>query len=305
MNNDRTVKFLAYKGKVSVICSKTTDLIEYTRNLHDLTPTTTAALGRFLTISGMMGHTEIKEDDDSITIQLNGKGPAGSLVSVITKENNKVYLKGYISNPAVELELKDNGKIDVSGAVGTNGYLNIIKENEMTKAGYNGLVPLVSGEIAEDFASYFANSKQTPTVLALGVLVDKNGVKESGGYMISLMPDATEEEISKIEEAVKNAPSISELLEQGKNLEEIAKIVTGDEKIQIIEDNLIIGYKCDCSKAKFERGLISLGKKELESIIEEDGKAQTKCHFCNKEYEFSEEDLKDIVQKLADAKGKI
>lgn len=296
MNKDKTLKFLAYKGKVSIICSKTTDLIEYVRNLHDLTPTTTAALGRFLTISGMMGHTEIKEDDDSITIQLNGKGPAGSLVSVITKENNKVFVKGYIGNPAVELELKDNGKLDVGGAVGNNGYLNIIKENEMTKTGYNGLVPLVSGEIAEDFASYFANSKQTPTVLALGVLVDRNGVKESGGYMINLMPDAGEEEISKIEEAVKNAPAISDLLEQGKELEEIAKIVTGDEDIEVIEDNLIIAYKCDCSKEKFEKGLVSLGKKELLSIIEEDGKAETKCHFCNKEYEFSKEELENIMK---------
>ena len=300
MNKDRTVKFLAYEGKVSVICSKTTDLIEYIRNLHDLTPTTTAALGRFLTISGMMGHTEIKEDDDSLTIQLNGKGPAGSLVSVITKESNKVYLKGYIGNPKIELNLKENGKIDVSGAVGTDGYLNIIKENELTKTGYNGLVPLVSGEIAEDFASYFANSKQTPTVLALGVLVNKDGVKESGGYMINLMPDATEEEISKIEDAVSKAPSISELLNQEKTLEEIAKIVTGDKEIKIIEDNLIIGYKCDCTKEKFERGLISLGKKEIEEIIEEDGKAQTKCHFCNKEYNFEKNELEEIIKKIGD-----
>ena len=300
MNKDRTVKFLAYEGKVSVICSKTTDLIEYIRNLHDLTPTTTAALGRFLTISGMMGHTEIKEDDDSLTIQLNGKGPAGSLVSVITKESNKVYLKGYIGNPKIELNLKENGKIDVSGAVGTDGYLNIIKENELTKTGYNGLVPLVSGEIAEDFASYFANSKQTPTVLALGVLVNKDGVKESGGYMINLMPDATEEEVAKIEDAVSKAPSISELLNQEKTLEEIAKIVTGDKEIKIIEDNLIIGYKCDCTKEKFERGLISLGKKEIEEIIEEDGKAQTKCHFCNKEYNFEKNELEEIIKKIGD-----
>lgn len=295
---DRTVKFLAYKGKVSVICSKTTELVEYVRNLNDLTPTTTAVFGRFLTISGMMGHTEIKEDNDSITIQLNGKGPVGSIVSVIKKEGSKVFLKGYITNPAVELELKSNGKLDVGGAVGTDGYLNIIKENEITKLGYNGLVPLVSGEIAEDFASYFANSKQTPTVLALGVLVDRNGVKSAGGYMINLMPDATEEEISKVEKAVQNAPTISELLNEEKNLEEIAKIVTGDEEVEIIEEDLSIEYKCDCNKEKFERGLISLGKSELEDILEKDGKAVTKCHFCNKEYEFSKEDLERMINKM-------
>ena len=297
MNRDQTVKFLAYEGKVSIICSKTTDLVEYIRNLHDLTPTTTAALGRFVTISGMMGHTDIKEDEDSLTIQLNGKGEAGSLVSVVEKEGNKVYLKAYISNPNVELPLKQNGKIDVCGAVGTSGYLNIIKENGITEKGYNGLVPLVSGEIAEDFASYFAQSKQTPTVLALGVLVNKDGVKEAGGYMINLMPDATENEITSIEDAISKAPSISEMLEQGKSLQEIAKIITGDENVSIIEDNLIIGYRCDCSKEKFERGLISLGKEEINSIIEEEGEAETKCHFCNKIYTFSKEELEGLIKE--------
>jgi molecular chaperone Hsp33 len=297
MNKDRTVKFLAYEGKVSVICSKTTDLIEYVRNLHDLTPTTTAALGRFVTISGMMGHTEIKEDEDSLTMQLNGKGLTGSLVSVVEKENNQVFLKAYISNPKVELPLKSNGKIDVGGAVGNSGYLNIIKENGITDKGYNGLVPLVSGEIAEDFASYFAQSKQTPTVLALGVLVNKDGVKEAGGYMINLMPDATENEISKIENAISKAPSISEMLDNGILLEEIAKVITGDENIEIIEDNLVIGYRCDCSKEKFEKGLISLGKKEIENIIVEEGVAETKCHFCNKTYKFTKEELEALIKE--------
>lgn len=298
MNKDRTAKFLCYDGKVSVIASKTTDLIEYVKNLHGLTPTTTAAFGRFLTISGIMGYSELKEDDDSITIQLNGKGETGPLVSVIQREEGKIYVKGYISNPLVELPLKEKGKLDVGGAVGTNGYLNIIKENEITKQGYNGLVPLVSGEIAEDFANYYATSKQIPTVLALGVLVNKDGVKSSGGYMIQLMPDSTEEEISKIEEAVSKAPTISQMLDENKSLEEIVKIVTGDEKAKIIEDNLIIGYRCDCSKEKFERGIISLGKDEVKEIIEEDGCANTKCHFCNKEYFFSKEDLQAILDKI-------
>ena len=298
MNKDRTIKFLCYDGKVSVIVSKTTDLVEYVKNLHGLTPTTAAAFGRFITISGMMGHTEIKEDNDSITIQLNGKGETGPLVSVIKREEGKIFVKGYISNPLVELPLKENGKLDVGGAVGTNGYLNIIKENEITKQGYNGLVPLVSGEIAEDFASYFATSKQVPTALALGVLVNKDGVKSSGGYMINLMPDATEEIISKIENAVSNAPTITTLLEEEKKPEDIVKIVTGDENPEIIEDNLIIGYKCDCSKEKFEKGLISLGRDEIKEIIEEDGCANTKCHFCNKEYFFSRDDLNLILNKM-------
>jgi len=296
MNRDRTVKFLAYDGKVSVIVSKTTDLVEYIRNLHDLTPTTTAALGRFATISGMMGHTDIKSEEDSLTIQLNGKGEAGALVSVVEKENNQVYIKTYIGNPSVELPLKPNGKLDVGGAIGTDGYLNIIRQNSVTEAGYNGLVPLVSGEIAEDFASYFANSKQTPTVLALGVLVNKDGVKLAGGYMINLMPDATENEISKIEDAIGKAKSISEMLDEEKTLEDIAKTITGDENIQIIEDNLIIGYRCNCSKKKFEEGLASLGRDEIQKIIEEDGMAETKCHFCNKTYTFTKKELEDIIK---------
>lgn len=296
MNKDRTVKFLAYEGKVSVICSKTTDLIEYMRNLHDLTPTTAAALGRFATISGMMGHTDIKSEEDSLTIQLNGKGETGSLVSVVEKENNQVFIKAYIENPNVELPLKQNGKIDVGGAVGTSGYLNIIKENSITETGYNGLVPLVSGEIAEDFAGYFAQSKQTPTVLALGVLVNANGIKSAGGYMINLMPDATENEIEEIEKAIEDAPSISEMLDKENSLEEIAKIVTGDDNVKIIEDNLIIGYRCDCSKEKFEKGLISLGKEEIESMIEEDGVAETKCHFCNTTYIFTKEELEKLIK---------
>ncbi len=174
--------------------------------------------------------------------------------------------------------------------------MNIIKENGITEREYNGIVPLVSGEIAEDFASYFARSKQTPTVLALGVLVNKDGVKSSGGYMISLMPDATENEITKIEEAIEKAPTISEMLDEEKSLEEIVKIITGDEDIKLIEDNLIIGYRCDCSKEKFARGLTSLGKEEIEKIIEEDGKAEAKCHFCNKTYTFNKEELEALLK---------
>ena len=295
---DRITKFMAYNGKVSIICASTTDLIQKIRLLHDLTPTTTAVMGRFVTISGIMGHTEIKEKEDSITIQIKGNGPVGAIVSVVKNNGNISEIKSYIENPLVELPLKENGKIDVGGAVGNNGFLNIIKENELTEIGYNGLVPLVSGEIAEDFTEYFAKSKQKPTVIALGVLVNKNGVESSGGYMINLMPDATEQEIIKIEKALESASSISKMLSDKLSLEEIAKIVTGDENVVVIEDNLKIEYRCDCSKEKFEKGLISLGKEEIKKIIEEDGKANTKCHFCNKEYIFDKHDLEKILNIL-------
>lgn len=295
---DKIEKYLAYNGKVSLICANTTELIEKIRKIHDLTPTTTAAMGRFATICGIMGLTSIKENDDSITVQLKGDGPVGSIVGIVKRENNVSKIKTYMQNPLVELPLKSNGKIDVGGAVGHAGYLNIIKQSDVTDAEYNGLVPLVSGEIAEDFTEYFATSEQKPTVLALGVLVNKDGTQSAGGYMINLMPDATENEITKIEEALSKAPSISELLSEDKSLEEIAKIVTGDEDIKLLENDLEIKYDCDCRKEKFEKGLISIGKVDLTKIIEEDGKAEIICQFCNKKYNFNKEELESLLKKI-------
>lgn len=295
---DKIERYLAYDGKASLICANTTELIEEIRKIHDLTPTTTAAMGRFATICGIMGLTSIKENDDSITVQIKGSGPIGAIVGVIKRENNVSKIKTYMQNPLVELPLKSNGKIDVGGAVGNIGFLNVIKQSDITDAEYNGLVPLVSGEIAEDFTEYFATSEQKPTVLALGVLVNKDGTQSAGGYMINLMPDATENEITKIEEALSKAPSISELLASNKSLNEIAKIVTGDENIQLLEDNLEIKFDCDCSKEKFEKGLISIGKEDLNKIIEEDGKAEIVCQFCNKKYNFDKEELEELIKKI-------
>ena len=293
---DRAIKGLAYEGKVSIVAAETTELVEYIRKLQDLTPTTTAVLGRVVTVSGMMGLTEIKEKEDSITIQINGGGPVGSIVSVVKREDDKSIIKSYIQNPNVELPLNENGKIAVGQAVGSDGFLNIIRENEYTKKAYNGVVPLVSGEIAEDFTEYFAKSQQKPTVLALGVLVNKNGVKRSGGYMIQLMPDATDEEITKIEKALEKSENVSQMLDKDMSLEEIARKVTGDENALFLINDLSIEFKCDCSKERFADGLASIGKEEINKIIEEDGKANTKCHFCQKEYNFSKEELQNIVK---------
>lgn len=295
---DRAIKGLAYEGKVNVVAADTTELVEYIRNLHDLTPTTTAVLGRVATISGMMGLTEIKEKEDSITVQINGQGPVGAIVSVIKRNNEKSLIKTYIENPNVELPLNNNGKLSVGEAVGINGFLNIIKENEYTKKSYNGLVPLVSGEIAEDFTEYFAKSAQKPTVIALGVLVDKDGVKRSGGFMINLMPDATDDEITKIEQALEKAESMTQMMEKNMSLEEIVRTVTGDQNALFLINDLNIEFECDCSKERFAEGLASIGKVELNKIIEEDGNAKTKCHFCNKEYNFAKEELQKIIDNL-------
>ena len=292
---NKAIKFLAYNKKVSVMCIDTTELVEEARKIHDLTPTVTAAAGRALTVAAMMAYLETKELTDSITIQIKGTGPIGGMVLITGLENEKqANVRMYVQNPHVELPLKQNGKIDVGGAVGHQGYLNVIKQNELTNSNYNGLIPLVSGEIAEDFTEFFAKSEQKPTALALGVLVNKDGVKRAGGYIINPMPDATDEEISKIEESLKEAKPISEMLDEGLTLEEIAKIVTGDENIEILEQDLDVTYKCNCSKEKIENGIISLGKEEISKIIEEDGKLEAECHFCHKKYNFSLEELKEI-----------
>ena len=292
---NKAIKFLAYNKKVSIMCIDTTELVEHIRKTHDLTPTVTAAAGRVATVASMMAHLEIKELTDNITIQIKGTGPIGSMVAVSSLENKKMAnVKMYVQNPHVELPLKPNGKIDVGGAVGAEGYLNVIKQNELTNSNYNGLIPLVSGEIAEDFTEFFAKSEQKPTALALGVLVNKDGVKRAGGYIINLMPDATDEEISKIEESLKMAKPISEMLDDEMSLEDIARIVTGDECVEILEQDLDVIYKCNCSKEKIERGIISLGKEEISKIIDEDGKLEAECHFCHKKYNFSIEELKEI-----------
>ena len=294
---NRVAKFLAHEGRVSLVVTNTTEMINEIRQIHDLTPTTTAALGRFATITGMMGFTEIKDTEDYLTVQMNGKGPMETLISVVRRESFTSKVKVCTDNPHVELPLKSNGKLDVSGAVGQNGFLNIINKNEVTDTNYTGLVPIVTGEIAEDFTEYFAKSQQKPTVIALGVLVNKDGVQAAGGYMIQLMPDATEEDIVAIEKALEKAPSISQMIDENKSLEEIARTVTGDEDIMILAQELDMKYECDCSREKFERGLISIGKEELEKIITEDGKANIVCNFCKEEYNFDKNDLEELLRQ--------
>lgn len=286
-------KYLAYSGKVRIECIDSTGIVEEARKIHDLSPTATAALGRLLTMTAIM-QSDLKEKNDSITLQIKGNGPLGMLTAV-GDGNGKV--KGYVQNSKVELPLNSIGKLDVGGAVGNQGMIYVIKDIGL-KDPYVGMTPIISGEIAEDFTNYFAKSEQVPTVVALGVLVDKNGVKAAGGYRISLMPNALDNEINKIEEAVKNADSISKMLDEELSLDEIARKVTGDNNIQILQGRYDPEYKCACSRKKFEKGLITIGKKELENMIVEDGKANVVCHFCNKQYDFNKEDLQKLLQKL-------
>lgn len=291
-NKDRIIKILAYDGRVSMICALTTSLVEKARAVHDLSPVATAAMGRTLTMASMMA-VNMKNEQDKLTIQIKGNGPLGGIV---VTSNNFPKLKGYVQNPVVDMPLK-NGKLNVGSALGKEGYLNVIKDIGL-KEPYIGMVPLVSGEIAEDFASYFGTSEQTNTAVALGVLVNKDGVKSSGGYVVTPMPDATEDDLFILENRIKEAKPISQMLDENMTLLEIAKDITGDEKVQVIEENIIPLYECDCSKEKIERGLISLGKEELQNIIDTQVKIETVCHFCNKKYTFTKEELEELLKSI-------
>lgn len=285
-NSDKIKRFLAYEGRISVICAETTQLVEKARKIHDLSPVVTAAFGRMLTIATIMG-VEMKNTKDKLTIQLKGNGPIEMMVATV---NNAPKIKGYVINPRIDMPLSEDGKLDVGKAVGQEGYINVIKDIGLKKP-YIGICPLTSGEIAEDFANYFVHSEQRNAAVALGVLVNKEGVKSSGGYLINPMPDATEEDISKLEQAIFKAGAVSKMLDQELTLEEIAKKITGDENIQVLEENIVPRYECDCSKEFMADGLATIGKQALQEIIEKDGKAELVCHFCNKKYEFNKEEL--------------
>lgn len=290
---DKIIKFLAHNGKISVICTDTTNLVEKARKIHDLSPVVTAAFGRMLTITAIMG-AEMKNTKDKLTIQIKGNGPIETMVATT---NNFPKVKGYVTNPQVDIPLNEFGKLDVSSAVGYNGYINVIKDIGL-KEPYIGISPLTSGEIADDFANYFVNSEQRNSAVALGVLVDKNGVKSAGGYLINPMPDASEEEISQVEQAIFKAGAMSKMLNQNLTLEEIAKRITGDKNVKIIEENITPVYQCDCSKEHMADGLACIGKEDLEEIINIDGKAELVCHFCNKKYQFSKAELEEIIKNI-------
>lgn len=290
--NDQIIKFLAHKGKISVVCSTTTNLVEEARKLHDLSPVATAAMGRVLTITALMG-SEMKNKTDKLTIQIKGNGEIGKMVAV---SDNYPHVKACITNPRVDIPLNEFGKLDVGGAVGNKGFINVIKDIGL-KEPYIGISPLTSGEIADDFANYFQTSEQKQTAVALGVLVDKDGVRASGGYIITPMPDATDEEISIVEQSIFKAGAMSKMLDEKLTLKEIAQKITGDKDVKVVDASIEPVYECGCSKEKFSDSLMTLGEKQLTEIIEEDGKAEIECQFCNKKYNFTKEELEEILKR--------
>jgi molecular chaperone Hsp33 len=290
---DYVIRATASNGQVRAFVGSTTNMVELARTFHNTTPVASAALGRTLIATSIMG-LMMKNDNDKITIIIKGGGPIGSIVT--TADSNGM-VKGYVTNPDVDVPLKYAGKLDVGAAVGNNGSIKVIKDLGLREP-YNGSYPLVNGEIAEDFTSYFTFSEQTPSAVALGVLVDVDRtIKAAGGFIIQLMPDATEEVISKLEENIGKIDAMSKLIEAGKTPEEILNLVLEGLNPEILQKHEV-GFECDCSKERFEKALITIGKNDIQEILEEDKSAEIGCHFCNVKYNFDEEDLKKILEKM-------
>ncbi|MCA0985614.1 Hsp33 family molecular chaperone HslO [Halobacillus yeomjeoni] len=286
--SDYLVRAMAYDGQVRAYAVQSTDTVEESRRRQDTWATTSAALGRTLTISAMMG--AMLKGDDKITIKIEGDGPAGALIA---DANSKGEVRGYIKNPHVDFDLNDQGKLDVARAVGTSGTLSVVKDLGM-KDHFTGQVPLISGEISEDFTYYFANSEQVPSAVGAGVLIDTDhSILASGGFIIQMMPGADDETTSEIEKRLTEMPAISSLVRDGKSPEEILHAVLGEDNVQVL-DTMPIQFKCHCSRERVETAISSLGDEEIQKMIDEDQGAEAKCHFCNEDYQFNEEELKEL-----------
>lgn len=271
-----------------------TDIVAKAEALHKTSAVVTAALGRLLTAASMMGNM-LKGENNSLTMRLDGGGPAGAVIAVSDYLGN---VRGYAVNPVVEIPLKSNGKLDVSGAVGTNGSLFVMKDLGL-KEPYNGYVPIASGEIAEDIAAYYAVSEQIPTVCALGVLVNPDlTVNKSGGYIIQLLPAAQGDEqiITRLENNIKAMKPVTELLSSGLDIEEIVKMALAGFEVEVL-DTTTAAYKCNCSAERFAAALSSLSDDDLQELIDECEGAETKCQFCNKTYNFTKEQLISMKKK--------
>ena len=289
----KLIRCISEDGTLTVMAVDTTDIVNRAQEIHGTSAVVSAALGRLLTAANLMG-SALKGADDSVTLRINGNGPAGTVLAASDSHGN---VRGYAVNSVVELPLNDKGKLDVSGAVGKDGFLTVIKDLGL-KEPYVGQVPIVSGEIAEDITNYFATSEQIPTVCALGVLVDRDqSVKSAGGYLIQLMPGATEDTIVKVEGGIMAAGNVSAILDKDDDPEHLLREVMSDFDLKILE-TCPVEYRCYCSRQRVERALISLGKDELRQILDEQGHCSMTCQFCDAVYDFSGDELKALIDSL-------
>ncbi len=279
-------------GSIRIFCAITTGLVREAQRIHHTYPVVTAALGRTLTGAALMGAT-LKNEDDSITLQIKGDGPVSYIVAVT---DSKSRVRGYAANPAVDIPLNGKGKLDVGGAVG-QGYLSVIRDLGLREP-YVGQIPLVSGEIAEDLTAYYAKSEQIPTSIGLGVLVDTdNTPTASGGFMVQLMPGASDSDIDRLEKNLSGLEPVTTMVHNGMSCEDmIFKIMDGFDVI-IENKSIHPEYKCKCSKKRMEKALISIGKKELTDIINDTGSAELTCQFCDNKYQFGKADLEKLLKE--------
>ncbi len=288
---DYIVRATAADGQIRAFASTTRELVETGRAAHNTSPVATAALGRLLTAAGMMG-VMMKGEKDLLTIKIEGDGPIGGLT---VTADSKGDVKGYVFHPEVMLPPNAKGKLDVGGALGV-GVLSVIRDVGL-KEPYVGQTILVTGEIAEDLTYYYATSEQTPSSVALGVLMNKdNTVRQAGGFILQLLPGASDEIVTKLEKTLGEISSVTSLLDQGKSPEEILEYILGEFGLEIL-DRVPTRFLCNCTKDRVEKAIVSIGKKEIREMIDEGKGIEVNCHFCNKNYAFSVEELKELLEK--------
>lgn len=287
---DYLVKATTYNGMVRAYAVTSTNTVEEACRRQDTWATASAALGRTITITAMMG--AMLKGDNSITAKVEGNGPIGAILADGDAEG---HVRGYVTNPHVDFDLNEKGKLDVARAVGKEGSLSVIKDLGL-KEYFTGEVPIISGEIGEDFTYYFANSEQVPSAVGAGVLVNPDqSILAAGGFIVQVMPGADEEIINQLEEEIQSFPAISTLIREGNTPEKVLQRLFKDEGVKIHEQ-MPIEFRCKCSKERVERAIIGLGNDEIKSMIDEDKGAEATCHFCNETYNFTEEELKTLMQ---------
>lgn len=293
---DTIIRMIAKDAPIKAMAIQAKGIVERAREIHKTLPVATAALGRTLMAASMMGQ-QIKEKDGSVTLRINGGGPLGSILAVSDSDGN---VRGYVQNGQVELPLKGPAKLDVGTAVGTNGSLTVIKDLKL-KEPYVGTIPLVSGEIAEDITAYFAESEQIPTACALGVLVDKDlSVAVAGGYLIQLLPGATDEDIDKIEAGIARVGQVTTQLSQGLSAEALLRLVLADFDLELLE-TVPVEYRCYCSRERMAAALVSLGRKQLTELAEDPNGIELTCQFCDSRQRFTPEEIRELLEKASEA----
>jgi molecular chaperone Hsp33 len=288
---DYLIKALAYDNQVRAYAAKTTETVSEAQRRHQTWPTASAALGRSMTAGVMLG--SMLKGNAKLTIKVEGGGPIGV---ILVDSNSKGEVRGYVTNPQTHFDLNEKGKLDVARAVGTDGNLTIVKDLGL-KEHFSGQVPIVSGELGEDFTYYLVTSEQVPSSVGVGVLVNPdNTILASGGFIIQLLPGTDDETITKIEERLSQIEPISKLIQRGLTPEEILEEVLGHGNVKILEKQPV-SFKCQCSKERIENAIVSLGEEEIQAMIDEDGQAEAHCHFCNEVYLLTREDLEELKKE--------